>query len=98
MSKTGTPEETALVNFLNRSRPTKFYDPKFIPMGIRETPTSRRAKKNAAKPGYFFSQISESGDETSLSKLFNQQADRLMDIQFDKYVQVSPKVFWAHIN
>ncbi len=93
-----TPEEAVLLNFLNRSRPKGFFDPKFINMGIAETSLRQRAKKNAARPGNFFNEVADSKSESSLSKLFRQQADNLLDLQFDKYVQVERNVFWEHTN
>lgn len=92
-------DREAYQKFMKRQRPNHFYDPKFINLGITPGTTIKTQNRlKRAKPGNFFSQVIGSADESNLSKLFKEQADRLMDLQFDQYAQVNPKVFWAHIN
>ncbi len=94
------------VKWLKENRPIKpsrpiaklVDDQKVTPVLIRETALAKRIKQMTEKSPLQHFSILANRPMTIMDKLFDAQATRLFELEFDKYARVKPEVFWEYIS
>src|SRR3989344_287415 len=66
-----------------------------LPQSQPTTPLGRHFSKRLSE--HQFDKIPDPDNQSSLVQLFNKQANRLLELGFDKHAPVSQEIFWTRI-